>query len=101
MKIKAATTRITFKCKDTSCPWRIHASPSACSTFFMIKSYVEEYTCQTVKSNKLASSSWIVDKLGNEIRKNLAIKVANFAKDLYGLTNLSNAKIYRVREKAL
>ena len=67
-----------------------------CGTFFMIKSYVEENTSHIVRINKLASSSWIFDKLDDEIRKNLAMTMAYLAeklKELYGLIDLSYANI--------
>ena len=60
---KFDTKQVTAICKAEGCPWRIHASMSPDGTCFIIKTMMEEHTCQQVRKNKMATPSWIADKL--------------------------------------
>ena len=56
-KVKCARNRMTYVCAGEGCIWRVHASRSPCGSQFMIKTYMEEHTCQSVRMNRCASSS--------------------------------------------
>ena len=101
-QVKAARSRMTYKCSVEMCRWRVRASLSPCKTFFILKTLFEDHTYQVQRSNKYVSAAWIAEKLGEEIRRNpnmIIHALEEKLKDLYGLTGLCKRQIYRGREK--
>ena len=69
----------------------------------MIKIYMDEHSCQAVRSNEIASSNWIAKALATEFRVDPYIplkKMRAVLKGEYGLTGLHNSKLVRARLKA-
>ncbi|KAA8531122.1 hypothetical protein F0562_005831 [Nyssa sinensis] len=61
--------------EDSSCMWRIYASPLSDSVTYMIKTYKGDHTYVRLHSNSNANSSWIAKKLEETIKANLDMKV--------------------------
>ncbi|KAL5571202.1 hypothetical protein UlMin_020799 [Ulmus minor] len=102
-KIKASSSRQTYKCRAEGCPWRIHASTSPCKTYFMVKSFISEHKCQAIRNNIVASSAWIAKVLATDFRDDPTMSLANIRqklKDRHGLTNLTDCKLFRAKMKA-
>ncbi|XP_078148514.1 uncharacterized protein LOC144543943 [Carex rostrata] len=64
--VKSDKTRFIGKCKDSSCPWRIHASRLHDKKTFMVKVLPHDHSCPstTMVDGKMASSSWVSDRVG-------------------------------------
>ncbi|KAA8541320.1 hypothetical protein F0562_025283 [Nyssa sinensis] len=95
--------RVTAHCADSSCMWRIHASPLPDGVTYMIKTYKGEHTCVRLQSNSNANSSWIAKKLGEVIKINLDIKVdamQTYLQKKYGI-EASMMQLYRAKRRAL
>ncbi|KAA8541876.1 hypothetical protein F0562_023028 [Nyssa sinensis] len=100
---KNEKARVTAHCADSSCMWRIHASPLPDGVTYMIKTYRGEHTCVRLQSNSNANSSWIAKKLGEAIRTNPDIKVDAMQTHLqqtYGI-EASRMQLYRAKRRAL
>ena len=102
-KIKALSSRQTFKYKAEGCPWRIHASTSPCKNYFMVKNFMSEHRCKAVWNNILASSAWIAKALAIDFKDDPSMSLGNIRhklKDRYGLTGMPKCKFFRARLKA-
>ncbi|KAK3231536.1 hypothetical protein Dsin_003417 [Dipteronia sinensis] len=74
-KVKNEITKLASTCAYIGCSWRIHASLLADEVSFQIKTYEKEHLCQKVLQNFEASTSWIIRKLGDMIRRNPGILI--------------------------
>ncbi|KAA8537000.1 hypothetical protein F0562_029478 [Nyssa sinensis] len=100
---KNEKARVTAHCVDSSCIWRIHASPLPDGVTYMIKTYTGEHTCVRLQSNSNANSSWIAKKLGETIKTNPDIKVdamQTYFQKTYGI-QASRMQLYRAKRRAL
>ncbi|KAG8363744.1 hypothetical protein BUALT_Bualt19G0054100 [Buddleja alternifolia] len=66
--IRNEASRITARCKQSSCRWRIHASPVQGSSVFQIKSIHNMHTCSKTFDNSLAKTKYIAKRLEKIIR---------------------------------
>ncbi|XP_078176830.1 uncharacterized protein LOC144571420 [Carex rostrata] len=73
--VKSDKTRFIGKCKDPSYPWRIHASRLQDNKTFKVKVLPHDHSCPatTMVDGKMASSSWVSDKVGDWLRKNPSV----------------------------
>lgn len=71
-KVKTDPTRFIANCSYASCPWRIHASRLRDQQVVMIKKIPYEHNCPTTKlvDSKMATQSWIAEKLVDWVKKN-------------------------------
>ena len=97
-KVKSSSTQQTYVCKAEGCSWRIHASTSPCKSYFMVKSFQPEHKCQAVRSNRLATATWIATVMAIDFRDDPNIGIGRMRqklKEKYGLTSLSKHKLFR------
>ncbi|KAA8531001.1 hypothetical protein F0562_005709 [Nyssa sinensis] len=100
---KNEKARVTAHCADSSCMWRIHASPLLDGMTYMIKRYEGKHTCVRLQSNSNANSSWIAKKLGEVIKTNPNIKVdamQTYLQKTYGI-EASMMQLYKAKRSAL
>ena len=102
-RVKNERTRVTCKCSETDCPWRIHASPMPDGVTYKVKSYNPLHTClRNSKDNSEATSGWIAEKLERELRRNPEMSLEHMADDLRDIYHIEccNTRLYRARKKA-
>ena len=79
-------------CTFEGFPFRVHASPALDGSIFVIKTLTDKHTCQVLKKNKLASSTWIASDCPDLDLKGMR----SILRKRYGLSILTT-KLYRVR----
>ncbi|XP_078153161.1 uncharacterized protein LOC144548368 [Carex rostrata] len=69
--LKSDKKRFIGRCKHPDCPWRIRASILQDNKTFMVKLLPDEHTCPstTMVDGKMASKSWVSDRVGDWLRK--------------------------------
>ncbi|KAK9067649.1 hypothetical protein SSX86_011760 [Deinandra increscens subsp. villosa] len=67
---KSEPTRVTARCVDLGCKWRIHASLQQDGITFEVKTLVEPHSCTRSKkgANKVASQGWIAGVLKDKLK---------------------------------
>ncbi|KAK9078304.1 hypothetical protein SSX86_002361 [Deinandra increscens subsp. villosa] len=67
---KSEPTRVTARCVDLGCKWRIHASIQQDGITFEVKTLVEPHSCTESKkgANKVASQGWIASVLKDKLK---------------------------------
>ena len=101
-KVKNSCHRVTTVFTVDGCPFRVHASSAPIGSIFVIKTLNDKHTCQVVKKNKLASSTWIAAKLANNFKDclNLDLKgIRSILRHRYELF-VPATKLYKARRKA-
>ncbi|KAA8524279.1 hypothetical protein F0562_010702 [Nyssa sinensis] len=100
---KNEKAKVTAHYADSSCMWRIHASPLPDGVTYMIKTSKGEHTCMRLQSNSNANSSWIAKKLREAIKTNPDIKVdamQTYLQKTYGI-EASRMQLYKAKMRAL
>ncbi|KAK1305905.1 hypothetical protein QJS10_CPA10g01385 [Acorus calamus] len=102
--IRSEPTRLTARCEDVSCPWRVHASTVFDKICFQIKTLMPKHTCSSVnkRGNNMATSSWIANKVVEWLRLEGDIPVSHIKKRLqrkYGLDNMPYHRVWRAKCK--
>nr|XP_027096179.1 uncharacterized protein LOC113716076 [Coffea arabica] len=102
VRLKNEKSRCTAKCGAEGCNWRIHASPVADTTTFMVKTYTPEHTCVMDRKNSEATSDWIAKKLISVMRDHpeMTSKGVKAEMQKHGVLP-SRMQIYRAKKKAL
>ncbi|KAG8368751.1 hypothetical protein BUALT_Bualt15G0078500 [Buddleja alternifolia] len=101
--IRNEASRITARCKQSSCRWRIHTSPVQGSSVFQIKSIHSMHTCSKTFDNSLAKTKYIAKRLEKIIRDYPFVRtehVKNNASRRIGL-EVSAQKIARAKNEAI
>ena len=101
-KKKYERTRVTAICKAEGCPWRIHASLAPDKLSFMIKTFTNRHTCTQVRSNRIATSTWLAKHLLDsfKIHPNMSIDAMRAEiKNRFGL-DVCNRRLWRARAMA-
>ncbi|XVE86134.1 hypothetical protein DITRI_Ditri18aG0011800 [Diplodiscus trichospermus] len=50
---------VRAKCANSKCPWMIFASYDSVTKRFLVKTYMEEHTCQISYKNKRVTTKWL------------------------------------------
>nr|XP_027096036.1 uncharacterized protein LOC113715932 [Coffea arabica] len=102
VRVKNERTRCTAKCGSEGCNWRIHASPVANTTIFMVKTYNPEHTCVMSRKNTEATSDWMAKKLIAVLREHPEMSTKGIIAEMkkFGVEP-NRMRVYRARDKAL
>ncbi|KAL0440965.1 UNVERIFIED_CONTAM: hypothetical protein Sradi_0035400 [Sesamum radiatum] len=95
--------RITAKCKNETCNWRIHASPIQEGTTFQIKTVKGEHTCARSYVSKLAKAKYLGNRVEKVIRDNPNVPVSILKNTIMRKCNVdaSKWKVIRAKRAAL
>ncbi|KAK3229107.1 hypothetical protein Dsin_000988 [Dipteronia sinensis] len=58
-KMKNDYNRLTYKCENEGCPWRLHASNMLNDVIMQLKTYNNKHECHRVYRSEDARSKWI------------------------------------------
>ncbi|CAA7403092.1 unnamed protein product [Spirodela intermedia] len=82
--IKNEHTRLTAKCADDSCPWRIHASQSSRKKTFVIKKMNPSHTCRLGYSkDRRATTQWLASIIKDKLRESPHLRPKDIVADLF------------------
>lgn len=100
IRVKNEKKRVTAKCGDPVCDWRVHASLMADGVTFMIKTCTPDHTC-TAKEKITASAKWMGQKIEDLVRADRNVKPEMIRTELlkYGL-HPTEMQIFRARRSA-
>ncbi|KAG8363569.1 hypothetical protein BUALT_Bualt19G0036100 [Buddleja alternifolia] len=101
--IRNEASRITARCKQSSCRWRIHASPVKRSSVFHIKSIQNMHTCSKTFDNRLDKTKYIAKRLEKIIRDYPFVsteQLKNYVSRRIGL-EVNAQKIARAKNEAI
>ncbi|ONK80630.1 uncharacterized protein A4U43_C01F19970 [Asparagus officinalis] len=103
--VKNESTRVTVRCNEESCPWRIHASESSQKQKFVIKKMNNVHTCgggNGKDGQRKATRQWLTDIIKEKLQASLPCKPKEIVQELYedyGVS-LSYSQVWRGREDA-
>ncbi|ONK66541.1 uncharacterized protein A4U43_C06F9260 [Asparagus officinalis] len=103
--VKNEITRVTVKCIEENCPWRIHASESSQKQKFVIKKMNNEHTCgggNGKDGQRRATRQWLTSILKEKLQASLPCKPKEIVRELYedyGVS-LTYSQVWRGREDA-
>lgn len=103
--VKNESTRVTVKCSEENCQWRIHASESTQKQKFIIKKMNETHTCglgNGKDGQRRATRQWLTSILKEKLQAHNPCKPKEVVKEIfdeYGVT-LSYSQVWRGREDA-
>ncbi|KAJ0977817.1 hypothetical protein J5N97_013291 [Dioscorea zingiberensis] len=103
--IKNDNVRVTVKCSEENCPWRIHASCSARKQRFIIKKINKVHTCDAGNFKAeygRKTKQWLANIVKEKLLGNPESKPKDIAMDLnreYGI-NLNYAQAWHLKESA-
>ena len=69
--------RYRIKCKGEGCQWMAFVSKVGVFAYFRLKTLQAKHTCGWTFKGYFASSNWVADKLGNKMRLDERMKIAN------------------------
>ncbi|KAK1294012.1 hypothetical protein QJS10_CPA16g00605 [Acorus calamus] len=97
--------RVTVRCPMHGCPWRVHASHLQDGVTFQVKTMNAKHTCNHMKKVdiKMASSTWICDKILDNVKSNAKKSIADFQRDLEKKFNIKVPyhRVWATQEMAL
>ncbi|XP_008800158.1 uncharacterized protein LOC103714622 isoform X3 [Phoenix dactylifera] len=103
--IKNESTRVTVKCNEQNCPWRLHASESSYKQKFVIKKMNNVHTCgggNGKDGQRRATRQWLTGILKEKLQETPQCKPKELVRELYedyGVT-LTYSQVWRGREVA-
>ena len=102
--IKADKKRLTIRCKNEKCPWRLHASIIGISPQVMIRTFEEKHVCYGIigSGHKNVSAKSIASKIKDKVRVNPSYGGAAVREDVHldlGI-KISKSMAYRAKELA-
>ncbi|KAK1268757.1 hypothetical protein QJS04_geneDACA013777 [Acorus gramineus] len=102
--LRSEPSRVTAKCADPDCPWRIHASVMHDKVTFQIKTHNPTHTCSSMnrRGTSMASAEWISNKIVDWLRHEGDIPISHIKKRLqrtYGLDNVPYHRYWRGKDK--
>ncbi|KAH7861114.1 hypothetical protein Vadar_021796 [Vaccinium darrowii] len=100
--IKNESTRVTTKCKEKKCGFRIHASNMQYEKTFQVKSITPKHDYHRAYNNHLVTFSYIANKYINKLRVDPYVKVDSFKKEIRRelTVDVSKWQLYRAKKKA-
>ena len=82
--IKNEHSRLTAKCSDDTCPWRIHASQSSRKKTFVIKKMNRSHTCRLGYSkDRRATTQWLASIIKDKLRESPHLRPKDIVSDLF------------------
>ncbi|XP_010905594.1 uncharacterized protein [Elaeis guineensis] len=103
--IKNESTRVTVKCNEQNCAWRLHASESSYKQKFVIKKMNNVHTCgggNGKDGQRRATRQWLTSILKEKLQETPQCKPKELVRELYedyGVT-LTYSQVWRGREVA-
>ncbi|XP_078432306.1 uncharacterized protein LOC144703887 isoform X2 [Wolffia australiana] len=101
--IKNEHSRLTAKCAEDTCPWRIHASQSSRKKTFVIKKMNPAHTCRLGYSkDRRATTQWLASIIKDKLRESPHLRPKDIVADLfrdYGIS-LNYHQAWRGKEMA-
>lgn len=99
--IKNGSTRVTTKCKEKKCGFRIHASNMQYEKTFQVKSITPKHDYHRTYNNHLVTSLYIANKYINKLRDDPFVKVDSFKKEIRRelTVDVSKWQLYRAKKK--
>ncbi|MFS7904830.1 putative transposase, MuDR, plant, MULE transposase domain-containing protein [Helianthus anomalus] len=101
---KSEPTRVTTRCSNLECKWRIHASVKQDGITFEVKTFVEAHSCTRSNKggNKLASQGWIASVIRDKLKSNGDVPIPKLQKWVMKKYNVdvSYMKVFRGKEQA-
>ncbi|XP_059650239.1 uncharacterized protein LOC132295998 [Cornus florida] len=101
--VKNERTRVTSKCGNPGCEWRIHATLQVDNSTFKVTSLGPEHTCIRTTKNKVVTSTYIANKLEKAFRHQPDInldKLEQEVRDQFKV-EVSEKCLRRAKNKAL
>ncbi|WOL09196.1 hypothetical protein Cni_G17949 [Canna indica] len=103
--VKNETTRVTVRCNEETCPWRIHASETSSKQKFVIKKMNNIHTCgggSGRDGQRKATRQWLTSIIKEKLHGSPQCKPKELVREIYedfGV-NLSYSQVWRGREVA-
>lgn len=103
--IKNETSRVTARCVEENCPWRIHASESSRKQKFVIKKMNYTHTCGGGNGrggHSRASRPWLISIIKEKLHEAPQCKPKDIVREVYedfGVT-VTYSQVWRGREVA-
>jgi len=102
--VKNESTRVTVKCNEENCPWRIHASESSRKQKFVIKKMNNVHTCggNGKDGQRRATRQWLTSIIKEKLQASQPCKPKEIVRELYedyGVS-LTYSQVWRGREDA-
>ncbi|KAI3670359.1 hypothetical protein L1987_87950 [Smallanthus sonchifolius] len=101
---KSEPTRVTARCLDIECKWRIHASVMQDEISFEVKSMLEPHSCTRSKkgANKVATQGWIASVVRDKLKSDGDVKTIDLQKWVKKIYNVDvpYMKVFRGKEQA-
>lgn len=103
--VKNETTRVTVRCAEETCPWRIHASETSSKLKFIIKKMNNIHTCggeNGQDGQRKATRQWLTSIIKEKLHNNPQSKPKDLAREIYddfGVA-LTYSQVWRGREVA-
>ncbi|KAL9684346.1 hypothetical protein QQ045_021782 [Rhodiola kirilowii] len=96
--------RVSVKCKQPNCPWRIYASKLSTTQLVCIKKMIPEHTCDgsPAKAGYRATRGWIGNIIKEKLKENPNYKPKDIVEDIkreYGI-QLNYSQAWRAKEIA-
>ncbi|XP_020108011.1 uncharacterized protein LOC109723913 isoform X2 [Ananas comosus] len=100
---KSDKRRMTVKCANERCGWRLHASVLQDKTTFEVKTLKNEHECPSVNrcGNKMASQFWVCDRVVDWLKTEGEISVPDLQKRLLRTYNVDVPYLRCFRGKEL
>ncbi|XXG61870.1 hypothetical protein AAC387_Pa05g0364 [Persea americana] len=104
--LKTNMTKVTARCRDQECPWRIHASIVKLGPQFKVRTYNPNHRCSRPMmgmAHRQASSVLVTEFIMDRVRQNVKLKPKEIMIDyqLESGATISYKKAYIAREMAL
>uniref|UniRef100_A0A1D1YAP4 Protein FAR1-RELATED SEQUENCE 11 n=1 Tax=Anthurium amnicola TaxID=1678845 RepID=A0A1D1YAP4_9ARAE len=101
--IKNEHARLTAKCAEENCPWRIHASQSSRKKTFVVKKIDNAHTCKLgCTKDRRATPQWLASIIKDKLRESPHLRPKDIVADLfrdYGIS-LNYHQAWRGKELA-
>ncbi|XP_035845425.1 uncharacterized protein LOC110893254 [Helianthus annuus] len=101
---KSEPTRVTARCSDLQCKWRIHASVMQDGISFEVKKLVEPHSCTRSNkgANKVATQGWVASVLRHKLKCDGDVSIKELHKwvKINFNVDLPYMKIFRGKEQA-
>ncbi|XP_074569300.1 uncharacterized protein LOC141825940 isoform X1 [Curcuma longa] len=100
--VKNESSRVTVKCAEETCPWRIHASETSSKLKFIIKKMTDVHTCDGGNGQRKATRQWLTKIIKERLHCSPQSKPKDLVREIYedfGV-NLTYSQVWRGREVA-
>ncbi|XP_042464748.1 uncharacterized protein LOC122047481 isoform X1 [Zingiber officinale] len=100
--VKNESSRVTVRCAEDTCPWRIHASETSNKLKFVIKKMTNVHTCNGGNGQRKATRQWLTKIIKEKLHCSPQCKPKDLVREIYedfGV-NLTYSQVWRGREVA-